>query len=89
MKRVVEAADAHQRAEFGTSQRRAYEKTLRALAAIDADDDDEGVRVVTDWLVERIHEKDELPGSRAVRRRAAKFCRERGYQVSSNDWLGI
>lgn len=89
MKRVVEAAGEHQSAEFGTSQRRAYEKTLRALAAVDADDDDEGIDVVTDWLVERIREKETLPGSRAVRRQAAAFCRERGHQVSSNDWLGV
>lgn len=89
MKRVVEAADAHQSASFGTSQRDGYERTFRELQAIDGDDDDEGIRVVADWIVERIHEKERLPSSRDVRRRAATFCRENGYSVRNDDWLGV
>lgn len=89
MKRVVEAADAHQSAAFGTSQRDAYERTFRELQAIDEADDDEGIRVVADWIVERIHESESLPSSRDVRRRAATFCRSNGYSVRNDDWLGI
>ncbi|ELZ25491.1 hypothetical protein C475_10684 [Halosimplex carlsbadense 2-9-1] len=89
MKRVVEAADDHQSAEFGSSQYEAYERTLRELKAIDADDDDEGVEVITDWIVERIREKETLPGSRDVRRRAAEFCRSNGYEVRNDEWLGV
>jgi len=89
MKRVVEAADEHRSAEFGSSQYEAYERTLRELKAIDADDDDEGVEVVTDWLVERIRDEERLPGSRDVRRRAAKFCRSNGYEVRNDEWLGV
>jgi hypothetical protein len=89
MKRIVEAVDALPNVEFGGSQRDAYEKTLDELESIDEDDDDEGVRVIGDWIVERIRDDETLPGSRAVRRRAAKFCRESGYQVRNDEWLGI
>ncbi|QPV62361.1 hypothetical protein I7X12_16700 [Halosimplex litoreum] len=89
MKRVVEAADDHQSAEFGSSQYEAYERTLRELKAIDADDDDEGVEVIADWLVERIRERETLPGSRDVRRRAADFCRSNDYEVRNDEWLGV
>ncbi|WP_135827169.1 DUF5789 family protein [Halorussus ruber] len=89
MKRIVEATATLQNASLGGSQRDAYEKTLRELKAIDADDDDEGIRVITDWIVERIRDKKKLPESRAVRRQAAKFCRSNGYQVRNDEWLGI
>jgi hypothetical protein len=89
MKQVVEAAATLRNAEVSQSQRDAYEKTFRELAAVDADDDDEGLRVVTDWIVERIDEKGTVPGSRDVRRRASKFCRENGYQVRNDEWLGV
>ena len=89
MKRVVEATETLRNREISGSQREAYEKTFRELKAIDAVDEDEGIRAVADWIVERIHEKGELPGSRAVRRQAAEFCRENGYEVRSDEWLGI
>jgi|AntDeeMinimDraft_6_1070357.scaffolds.fasta_scaffold06646_3 hypothetical protein len=89
MKRVVEATDRLPSADLGRSQRDAYEKTFRELAAIDADDDDEGIRVMGDWIVEQIREKEKLPGSRAVRREAAKFCRANGYEVRNDEWLGV
>jgi len=89
MKRVVEATDRLSGADLGESQRDAYEKTFRELAAIDADDDDEGIRVIGDWIVEQIREKEKLPGSRAVRREAADFCRSNGYEVRNDEWLGV
>lgn len=89
MKRIVEASETLQNEGLGGSQREAYERTLRELKAIDADDDDEGVRAISDWIVERIRDEEELPGSRAVRRQAAKFCRANGYQVRNDEWLGI
>jgi len=89
MKRVVEASETLQNTDLGHSQRDAYEKTFRALKAIDADDDDEGIQVVADWIVEQIHEKGALPGSRAVRRKAAKFCRSNGYSIRNDEWLGV
>ncbi|WP_049937362.1 DUF5789 family protein [Haloplanus natans] len=88
MKRIVEAVDALPNEEFGGSQRDAYEKTLDELESID-EDDDEGVRVIGDWIVERIRDDETLPGSRAVRRRAAKFCQESGYRVRNDEWLGV
>jgi hypothetical protein len=89
MKRVVEATEKLRNVEFGTSQRDAYEKTFLALKAIDADDDDEGIRAIADWIVSQVEDKEKLPGSRAVRREAAEFCRANEYEVSNNDWLGI
>ncbi len=89
MRRIVEAADELGGVEFGSSQREGYERTFRELQAIDAVDDDEGIPVVADWVVERIREKEKLPGSRDVRRRAAKFCRSNGYEVRNDEWLGV
>ncbi|MDH5021555.1 DUF5789 family protein [Halobacterium rubrum] len=65
-----------------------FEKTLRALENIDADDDDEGVAAVTAWVVEHLEETGSLPKSRRVRNFAAEFCREHGYEVRDDDWLG-
>lgn len=89
MKRIVEASQPLQDEALGRSQREAYEKTLRELKAIDADDEDEGVRVVTDWILERIRDERSLPGSRAVRREAAAFCRANGYEIRNDEWLGV
>lgn len=89
MKRIVEASQPLQDEDLGRSQREAYEKTLRELKAIDADDGDEGVRVITDWIVERIRDERSLPGSRDVRREAAAFCRSNGYEIRNDEWLGI
>ncbi|WP_336326630.1 hypothetical protein [Halovenus sp. HT40] len=89
MKRITEVSEGVRGIEFGRSQWDAYQKTLRALAAIDADDDDETVTMITEWIVEQIEGKEKLPGSRDVRRQAAKFCRAEGYEISDNDWLGV
>lgn len=71
------------------SRRGIYEKTLRALQSVTPDDEDEGIDVVTDWTVEQTEQKGTLPSSRSVRRRAAKYCRSNGYEVSANTWLGV
>jgi len=89
MKRVVEASDTLQNPEFRWSQRKAYEQTFQELEEIDADDDDEGIHAITEWIVERIHDKEALPNSRDVRREAAKFCRRNGYEVRNDEWLGV
>jgi len=89
MKRVVEASETLRNTDFSWTQRKAYEKTFQELKAIDADDDDEGIQVISDWIVKRIRDKETLPTSRAVRREAAKFCRTNGYEVRNDEWLGI
>ncbi|WP_436923892.1 DUF5789 family protein [Halosimplex amylolyticum] len=89
MKRVVEATGTLDDAGVWGSQREAYERTFRELKAIDAVDDDEGIAVMADWIVERIEEKEKLPGSRDVRRQAAKYCRQNGYEVRNDEWLGV
>jgi len=89
MKRIVEANAEATQDPLGASQWEAYEKTLRALKSIDADDEDEGIRVITDWIVEQTHENAWPPGSRSVRREAAEFCREHGYEIRNDEWLGV
>ncbi len=89
MKRVVEAIGSLSNVDYGTSQRNAYERTFLALRAIDADDDDEGIEVIREWIVERINEDGQLPSSRDVRREAAKFCRANGYEVRNDEWIGV
>ena len=89
MKRIVEASKTLPNTEFSWTQRKAYEKTFQELKAIDADDDDEGIQTITDWIVEQIRDKQRLPTSRAVRREAAKFCRANGYRVRNDEWFGI
>lgn len=89
MKEIVEASETLAHADLRGSQRNAYQKTLRELAAFDPNDYDEGIHVVGEWIVHRIHENEKLPGSRDVRRRAAKYCRENGYEIRNDDWLGV
>jgi hypothetical protein len=66
----------------------AYERTLRALEDVTADDEDEGIAVVTAWVAEQVQTDGGLPPSRRVRNRAAEFCRENGYEVRDDSWLG-
>ncbi|CDK40933.1 uncharacterized protein BN903_29 [Halorubrum sp. AJ67] len=89
MKRVVEAAADLENADFGRSQHEAFERTFRALSDIDELDDEEGVRAIADWVVDRINEKESVPGSRDVRRQGAKYCRKNGYEVRDDEWLGV
>ncbi|ELZ48001.1 hypothetical protein C463_01901 [Halorubrum californiense DSM 19288] len=89
MKRVVEAAAELENVDFGRSQHEAFERTFRALSDVDERDDESGVRAVADWVVDLIAETKSVPGSRAVRREAASYCRERGYEIRDDEWLGV
>lgn len=89
MKRILEVSDRLPGDKLQGSQWDAYERTFQELQEIDAVDEDEGIQVVSDWIVERIQEKGELPGSRDVRRRAAEYCRANGYEVRNDEWLGV
>lgn len=89
MKQIAEACETVPHVQLEGSQPRVYEKTFQRLKAIDPDDDDEGIQVIRDWIVDQIHETQSLPGSRAVRRKAAAFCRENGYEIGNDEWLGI
>lgn len=88
MKRVVEASEMLTNGGLGESQRNAYEKTFEKLEGLEGDDD-RGIQAISDWIVGQIRDKGKPPGSRAVRRQAATFCRANGYQVRSDEWLGI
>jgi len=89
MKRIVEAVAELRHDPLDDSRRAGYEKTLRALAAIDADDEDEGVEVIRDWILEQVRDRERLPRSRAVRREAAEFCRTNRYEIRDDQWLGV
>lgn len=88
-KRILEASESLPNADSRGSQRGAYERTFEELRAIDAVDEDEGVEVIGGWILERIEEKGELPGSHAVRRQAAEYCRANGYEVRDDEGLGV
>ncbi|GAA0234117.1 DUF5789 family protein [Halobaculum roseum] len=89
MKRIAETVGSIRELELAGSQRDGYERTFRELVDIDPIDENEGIPVVADWIVERIREDRELPGSRSVRRRAAEYCRANGYEVRNDEWLGV
>lgn len=88
MRRIAEADRARRNEDDREQQHESYEKTLRALAEIDADDNDEGITVVTEWIIEQIETEGTRPSSRAVRRRAREFCENNGYEVPNDAWLG-
>lgn len=89
IERITEAeAEAGLRDDDRGQQHKVYEKTFRALEDVTPDDDDEGITVVTDWIVEEIRTTGERPNSKSVRRRARRYCEDNGYEVSNNDWLG-
>ncbi|WP_324665979.1 DUF5789 family protein [Haloarcula sediminis] len=89
MKRVIEANATISNDRLSDSQREAYERTFRELRDVNAVDEDEGIGAVADWIVEHVEERETLPGSRAVRRQAAKICRANGYEVRNDEWLGV
>lgn len=89
MKRALEASKTLPNTQLSGTQYDAYMKTFRELKAIDADDDDEGIQLLSDWIVQQIHENEKLPGSRGLRRKAAAFCREQGYEIRNDEWLGV
>lgn len=88
IKRIVEAGDDLDGTVFGRSQRDAYRRTFRALAALDTADDDEPVGTVTDWAVEQIEATGSYPPSRRLRKEAAAVCRRNGYEIRDDEWLG-
>ncbi len=89
MKRIVEAADPLPDAGPWGSQRDAYFRTLRAVADLDEEHDESALPDVADWIVAEIEASERLPGSRAVRRQAAKVCRANGHEIRSDEWLGV
>lgn len=67
------------------SQRRAYEKSLEAVDDLASE---AATGRLASWIADAIREKGKLPTSRRVRKKGAKICRDAGYSVSTNDWLG-
>jgi len=89
MKRILEETGSRQGVSLKGSRRDGYKKTFEELEAIDPIDEDEGIQAITDWIIEELRESGKLPGSRAVRRQAAKYCRSVGYKVQNDEWLGV
>jgi len=67
------------------SQRRAYEKSLEAVDDLASE---AAVKRLATWVADTIREKEKLPTSRRVRKKGAEICRDAGYSVSTEDWLG-
>ena len=67
----------------------AYERTCRELVAVAPDDYEDGIQVVTDWVVDVVRGAERLPSSRAVRRRAAVYCRANGHEFGEDSWLDV
>jgi hypothetical protein len=88
LRRIEAASSRWDHREAFRERRDDYEKTLRALEDVTGDDDDEGITVVAEWIVGELAEKDRVPKSRRVRKRAASYCRDDGYEVRDDDWLG-
>jgi hypothetical protein len=78
---VTETDDLEQQYEM-------YYKTFEALEDISADDENEGIAVVTEWIIDQIETTGKRPSSRAVRQRATKFCRNNRYEIPDDSWLG-
>lgn len=87
MRRIADADDSHTGRADRDQQFEMYRKTLRALEDIDADDDDEGITVVTRWIIDRMERTGERPSSKAVRERASEFCHNNGYEIPDDSWL--
>lgn len=88
MRRIKDVDDSLTETDDREQQYEMYRKTLSALADIEADDDDEGIAVVTHWIIDQIESTGERPSSKAVRRRAREFCRKNGYDIPVHSWLG-
>lgn len=89
MERIAAAeAEAQLPDDDRAQQHEVYEKTFDALEDVTPDDDDEGITIVSEWIVEQIRTDGKRPSSRAVRQRARKYCKMNGYEISNNDWLG-
>lgn len=78
---VTEKDDLEQQYEM-------YRKTFEALEDVDADDENEGITVVTEWIIDQIETTGQRPSSKAVRQRATQFCRHNGYDIPDDSWLG-
>lgn len=89
MKRILEVSEQLPGDKLHGTQWDAYERTFHELHDIDSVDEDEGIQVISDWIVDRIEDKEKLPGSRDVRREAAKYCRKNGYEIRNDEWLGV
>lgn len=87
MRRIRDADNVRSDRDVRDQQYEMYRKTLEALVAIDEDDENEGVTVVTEWIVDQIETHGERPNSRAVRQRARQFCQNNGYDIPDDSWL--
>ncbi|MBX0325974.1 hypothetical protein EGH21_23440 [Halomicroarcula sp. F13] len=87
MRRIADADDSRTSQADRDQQFEMYRKTLRALEEIDADDDDEGITVVSNWIIDEMERTGKRPSSKAVRERAREFCHNNEYEIPSDSWL--
>ncbi|WP_226022144.1 hypothetical protein [Halomicrobium salinisoli] len=83
---VFDLAARREAKDKAGSRRDAYEKGLRRVREIT--DDDDAVRELSEWIQEEMRSREKYPSARNVRQQGAKIVRDRGHEVSTNDWLG-
>ncbi len=83
---VFDLAARRQAKEKAGARRDAYEKGLRQVREIT--DDDGAARELAEWIQEEMRSREAYPSARNVRQQGAKIVRNRGHEVSTNDWLG-
>jgi hypothetical protein len=64
-----------------------YQRTLRELDDVTPDPNGQGVLVLVEWIESYVETEGRLPPSKAVRERAARYCRDRGYDLGGDSWL--
>jgi uncharacterized membrane protein YccC len=67
----------------------AYERTFRELVAVAPENYEDAIQVVTEWVLDVVRGDERVPSSRAVRRRAAVYCRANGYEFGEDSWLSV
>lgn len=85
---VLDAFDVTTREEAreqAGSRRDAYERELTATREMAGKSE---TKSLAKWLQSEIREKERFPPDSEVRERAAKICRDSGYEVAPSDWPG-
>ncbi|WP_435179496.1 hypothetical protein [Halorussus sp. AFM4] len=82
---AIGSRERYESDEEGRSRRRAYEKSIEAVA--ERAGKTEAERLAT-WIETTIRDSERLPSSERVRKEGAEICRDAGRSVSANDWLG-
>ena len=85
VEKVLGTREQYEAKQKGRSRRRAYEKSIEEVRDVAGTTE---AKQLAQWIEEYVRDERELPTSRQVRKEGAEICRDAGYSVSTNDWLG-